>query len=179
VIFPGVPFVVIGRGLDFVWSATSSRADNIDVFAETLCGGDDAHYLFRGECRAMTVFNAGELVRFDERAPLRFRETVHGPVIGYATARGGARVALALQRSTRGRELRSAPRFLRAGLEPGDLRSRLPQDHVRDRVLVRLVLRGQPRHRNVLERPAPGARARHGSVAPDRSAPADSSGAGS
>jgi len=111
VIFPGVPFVVIGRGLDFVWSATSSRADNIDVFAETLCGGDDAHYLFRGECRAMTVFNAGELVRFDERAPLRFRETVHGPVIGYATARGGARVALALQRSTRGRELRSARAF--------------------------------------------------------------------
>jgi acyl-homoserine lactone acylase PvdQ len=111
VIFPGVPFVVIGRGLDFVWSATSSRADNIDVFAETLCGGDDAHYLFRGECRAMTVFNAGELVRFDERTPLRFRETVHGPVIGYATARGGACVALALQRSTRGRELRSAGAF--------------------------------------------------------------------
>jgi acyl-homoserine lactone acylase PvdQ len=111
VIFPGVPFVVIGRGLDFVWSATSSRADNIDVFAETLCGGDDTHYLFRGECRAMTVFNAGELVRFDERTPLRFRETVHGPVIGYATARGGARVALALQRSTRGRELRSAGAF--------------------------------------------------------------------
>ena len=111
VIFPGVPFVVIGRGLDFVWSATSSRADNIDVFAETLCGGDDAHYLFRGECRAMTVFNAGELVRFDERTPLRFRETVHGPVIGYATARGGSRVALALQRSTRGRELRSAGAF--------------------------------------------------------------------
>jgi acyl-homoserine lactone acylase PvdQ len=111
VIFPGVPFVVIGRGLDFVWSATSSRADNIDVFAETLCGGDDAHYLFGGECRAMTVFDAGELVRFDERTPLRFRETVHGPVIGYATVRGGARVALALQRSTRGRELRSAGAF--------------------------------------------------------------------
>ncbi|MDX6479480.1 MAG: hypothetical protein QOG29_2067, partial [Gaiellaceae bacterium] len=111
VIFPGVPFVVIGRGLDFVWSATSSRADNIDVFAETLCGGDDAHYFFGGECRAMTVFDAGELVRFDERTPLRFRETVHGPVIGYATVRGGARVALALQRSTRGRELRSAGAF--------------------------------------------------------------------
>jgi acyl-homoserine lactone acylase PvdQ len=111
VLFPGVPFVLVGRGLDFVWSATSSRADNIDVFAETLCGDDDAHYLVRGECRAMTVFNAGELVRFDERTPLRFRETVHGPVIGYATARGGARVALALQRSTRGREMRSVGSF--------------------------------------------------------------------
>lgn len=111
VIFPGVPFVVIGRGLDFVWSATSSRSDNIDVFAETLCGGDDAHYLFRGECRAMTVFDAGELVQGSEHTPVRFRETVHGPVTGYATTRGGQRVALALQRSTRGRELRSARAF--------------------------------------------------------------------
>jgi acyl-homoserine lactone acylase PvdQ len=111
VIFPGVPFVVIGRGLDFVWTATSSRADNIDVFAETLCGGDDAHYLVRGECRAMTVFDAGELVRFSDRTPLRFRETVHGPVVGYAQARGGGRVALALQRSTRGRELQSVLTF--------------------------------------------------------------------
>jgi acyl-homoserine lactone acylase PvdQ len=111
VLFPGVPFVVIGRGLDFVWSATSSRADNIDVFAETLCGGDDAHYVFRSECRAMTVFNAGELVRQDQRTPLRFRETVHGPVVGYGRTVAGVRVALALQRSTRGRELRSSRAF--------------------------------------------------------------------
>ncbi|MEP6978624.1 MAG: penicillin acylase family protein [Thermoleophilia bacterium] len=111
VLFPGVPFVVIGRGLDFVWSATSSRSDNIDVFAETLCGGDDAHYVFRGECRAMTTFNAGELVRQDDRTPLRFRETVHGPVVGYARTVAGARVALALQRSTRGRELQSSRTF--------------------------------------------------------------------
>jgi acyl-homoserine lactone acylase PvdQ len=37
-------------------------------------------------------------------------ETAHGPVIGYATA-GGKRVAISLQRSTRGRELLSSRAF--------------------------------------------------------------------
>ena len=59
-LFPGVPFVVIGRGLDDAWSATSSQADNTDAFVETLCG-DDTHYMYRANCRAMTTFNAGVL----------------------------------------------------------------------------------------------------------------------
>ena len=111
VIFPGVPFVVIGRGADFAWSATSSLADNIDLFAETLCGGDERHYLSLGECKAMTVFNAGTLKAAgvpDEN--VSFLETVHGPVQGYATV-GGKKVALTLQRSTRGRELLSTRAF--------------------------------------------------------------------
>jgi acyl-homoserine lactone acylase PvdQ len=33
-VFPGVPFVVMGRGRDFAWSATSSKADNTDLFVE-------------------------------------------------------------------------------------------------------------------------------------------------
>ena len=111
VIFPGVPFVVIGRGTDFAWSATSSQADNIDVFAESLCGGDERHYLHKGECKAMTLFDAGTLKAAgapDEK--VSFLETVHGPVQGYATV-GGRRVALSLQRSTRGREMLSARAF--------------------------------------------------------------------
>jgi acyl-homoserine lactone acylase PvdQ len=110
-LFPGVPFVVIGRGVDYAWSATSSQADNVDLFAETLCGGDDQHYLHNGTCRAMTRFDAG-LLRAPGRPdqPLSFLETVHGPVQGYATVRG-RRVAIALQRSTRGRELLSARAF--------------------------------------------------------------------
>jgi len=111
VIFPGVPFILIGRGADYAWSATSSQADNIDLFAETLCGGDDRHYLHKGECRAMTVFEAGTLKAAgapDEK--VSFLETVHGPVQGYATV-GGKKVAIALQRSTRGREMLSARAF--------------------------------------------------------------------
>ena len=110
-LFPGVPFVVIGRGKDYAWSATSSQADNIDLFAETLCGGDEAHYLYQGTCRAMTRFDAGVLraTGQPDRA-ISFLETVHGPVQGYATV-AGRRVAIALQRSTRGRELVSARAF--------------------------------------------------------------------
>jgi acyl-homoserine lactone acylase PvdQ len=110
VLFPGVPFVLIGRGKDFAWSATSSQADNIDVFAETLCG-DDRHYVYKGSCRAMTVFDAGTLSSSGAPdTPVRFLETVHGPVQGYATV-AGRRVALALARTTRGRELLSARPF--------------------------------------------------------------------
>ncbi len=110
VLFPGVPFVVIGRGIDDVWSATSSQADNTDVFIEALCG-DDTHYLYKGTCRAMTTFNAGALAQAGSPdQPVVFRETVHGPVEGYATV-GGKRVAVSLERSTRGRELLSTKSF--------------------------------------------------------------------
>jgi len=104
----GIPVILIGRGPDYAWSATSAGSDNIDVFAETLCGGDTRHYLYKGECRAMTRFDAG-LIRAGGQPdqPLVFWETVHGPVTGYATV-GGRKVALAASRSTRGRELASA-----------------------------------------------------------------------
>ena len=118
----GIPLVLIGRGPDFAWSATSAGSDNIDVFAETLCGGDSRHYLHKGECRAMTRFDAG-LIRGAGQPdqPLVFWETVHGPVTGFATV-GGRKVALAASRSTRGRELASALPLYRlntAGIRSG------------------------------------------------------------
>ena len=106
-LLPGLPLVLIGRGSDFAWSVTASQGDNIDIFAETLCG-DDLHYLYRGECREMTALDAGTLRSSglpDQRLQLRL--TVHGVVQGYATV-SGRRVALSLQRSTRGREVLSA-----------------------------------------------------------------------
>jgi acyl-homoserine lactone acylase PvdQ len=111
--FPGLSFyILLGRGKDFAWSATSANSDIVDQYVETLCGGDDVHYLYNGECRAMTTFDAG-LLRGTATQPDRqivFRETVHGPVAGYAT-HGGRRVALSTRRSTRGRELLSALAF--------------------------------------------------------------------
>ncbi len=104
---PGLPLVLIGRGPDFAWSLTSSQGDNVDIFAETLCG-DDLHYLYRNECREMTALEAGTLRSSglpDQRLQLRL--TVHGVVQGYATV-SGRRVALSLQRATRGREVLSA-----------------------------------------------------------------------
>src|SRR3989454_1479278 len=88
--FPGLSmYVLLGRGKDFAWSATSANSDIVDQYAETLCG-DDTHYLFKGECRAMTTFDAGVLKGngTEPDRKLEFRETVHGPVIGYARVKG-------------------------------------------------------------------------------------------
>ena len=108
-VFPGVPFVLIGRGPDFAWSATSSQADNIDLFVETLCS--DNHYLHRGQCEPMRRSLVGTLKTPGEPDKLvTYLETTHGPVVGYATV-DGERVAISMQRSTRGRELLSARAF--------------------------------------------------------------------
>ena len=111
--FPGISFgVLLGRGIDYAWSATSAGSDLVDEYVETLCGGDTA-YLYRGECRQMTTFDAGTIVGRpgEPDRQLVYRETVHGPVKGYATV-DGQRVAITSRRSTRGRELASLRFFL-------------------------------------------------------------------
>jgi acyl-homoserine lactone acylase PvdQ len=108
--FPGVPVVLIGRGPDFAWSATSSQADNLDLFVETLCD-DDTHYLYRGLCEPMRRFVAGTVkAQGEPDQEVSYYETSHGPVVGYATV-DGKRVAISAQRSTRGRELLSTRAF--------------------------------------------------------------------
>ncbi len=108
--FPGLGFYIeIGRGPDYAWSATSASSDLIDEFAETLCGGDTHHYMYKGQCLAMGTFDAGTLkgTGTTPDTELTYRTTVHGPVVGYATS-NGTKVAISLDRSTRGRELLSA-----------------------------------------------------------------------
>lgn len=107
VVFPGLPAVVIGRGADFAWSITSSQADSRDLFVERLCGGDDRHTLYKGQCVAMKHFVAGTLRSVaGPDVDVAYDETPHGPVVGYATV-AGERVAIAQRRSTRGREMLS------------------------------------------------------------------------
>ena len=109
-VFPGVPLVLIGRGPDFAWSATSSQADNLDLFVETLCE-DDIHYLYRGQCEPMRRFLVGTLkAQGQPDQQVSYYETTHGPVVGYAKV-AGKRVAISVQRSTRGRELLSTRAF--------------------------------------------------------------------
>ena len=109
-VFPGLPFVLVGRGPDFAWSATSSQADNVDLFVETLCT-DDRHYVYRGQCTTMRRFFAGTLrAQGTPDQPVAYYETTHGPVVGYASV-AGKRVAISAQRSTRGRELLSSKSF--------------------------------------------------------------------
>ncbi len=93
--FPG--YLLIGRGKDFAVTLTSASGDIVDQFAETLCGGSDEMYLYKGQCRQMERFDAGTL----DGEPVNFLRTVHGPVEGYATI-NGRRVAISSQRSSYG-----------------------------------------------------------------------------
>jgi acyl-homoserine lactone acylase PvdQ len=95
--FPG--YLLIGRGPDFATTLTSSSGDVIDQFAETLCGGSDHKYMYKGKCHSMHLFDAGTLAG----NPVRFYTTVHGPVIGYATV-NGRKVAISRQRSSYGKD---------------------------------------------------------------------------
>ncbi len=96
--FPG--YMLIGRGPDFANTLTSSSGDIIDQYAETLCGGSEKKYLYRGHCRSMQTFNAGTL----NGDPVKFLTTVHGPVIGYATTHG-REVAISYKRSSYGKDV--------------------------------------------------------------------------
>ena len=79
---------------------TSASGDIIDQFAETLCGGSDTKYEYKGKCRSMKPFDAGTL----NGDPVRFMTTVHGPVTGYATV-NGKKVAISSQRSSYGKDV--------------------------------------------------------------------------
>jgi acyl-homoserine lactone acylase PvdQ len=115
--FPGVSlYVLLGRGPNYAWSATSAGSDNTDQFLERLCepnGGtptrSSRYYVYRGSCRAMTTFNAGRFTG-PGGSEVVFRQTVHGPVSGTVTV-GGRPYAIATLRSTRGREGASALGF--------------------------------------------------------------------
>ena len=101
--FPG--YMLIGRGADFATTLTSAGADIVDQYAETLCGGSDTKYLYRGSCREMGTFDAGVL-KGSGGTPdkqVTFRTTVHGPVVGYATVHG-TKVAISSKRSDYGKE---------------------------------------------------------------------------
>jgi acyl-homoserine lactone acylase PvdQ len=96
--FPG--YLLIGRGEDFATTLTSASGDVIDQYAETLCGGSDTKYKYKGKCRQMKTFDAGTL----DGDPVSFETTVHGPVTGYATVKG-KKVAIASKRSSYGEDV--------------------------------------------------------------------------
>ena len=91
--FPG--YLLIGRGRNFATTLTSASGDVIDQYAETLCGGSDTSYLYKGKCLPMGTYDAGIL----DGNPAEFLTTVHGPVHGYATV-GGVKVAISEKRSS-------------------------------------------------------------------------------
>ena len=104
---PGLAmYILIGRTANYAWSLTSANHDVRDVFAERLCNPNgtaatraSTHYVYRGKCKALKDFDAGQLAG----KALRYKTSVHGPVIATATI-GGKPYALARKRSTFGRD---------------------------------------------------------------------------
>ena len=100
--FPG--YLLIGRGADFATTLTSANGDVIDEYAETLCDHSATRYMFNGKCLEMKSFNAGTLASKTGPIAVRFKTTVHGPVVGYATVHG-RRVAISRKRSSYGKDV--------------------------------------------------------------------------
>ena len=104
---PGLAmYLLLGRTQDYAWSLTSASHDVRDVFVEVLCEPDGSepttasqHYEHDGSCVAFDEFDAGTL----DGQPVRYRTSIHGPVVGTATTEGRP-VALSRQRSTFGRD---------------------------------------------------------------------------
>ncbi|HET9142815.1 penicillin acylase family protein [Actinophytocola sp.] len=123
--FPGISFyVLLGRGVDYSWSATSASQDITDSYAVDLCepgGGtptrDSMHYLFRGQCLPIEVLskrNSWTPNLADSTPAGSYTLTAQRTKLGLVTHRGtvaGRPVAFTSLRSTYLREGDSALGF--------------------------------------------------------------------
>jgi acyl-homoserine lactone acylase PvdQ len=101
---PGGPGdILIGRGQDHAWSLTSAGSDTNDQFVETLCGGSKVKYMYKGRCRKMGSVTAGNIAGAGG-GTVKYKTTVHGPVLGYAKS-GGKDVAITFKRSSYGKDI--------------------------------------------------------------------------
>ena len=130
-------YVLLGRGQDYAWSATSAGQDIIDTFAEKLCEPDGAdpgtdpdpgtidsmHYLYRGECRPIEVLENNQITNPNPGDPgpggtpeppqpynLEAQRTVHG-IVSHRGTVDGQPVAFTKLRSTYYHEADSARGF--------------------------------------------------------------------
>ena len=167
--FPGISFgVLLGRGIDYAWSATSAGSDLVDEYVETLCGGDTG-YLHRGECRQMTTFDAGTIVGRPGEPDPTARLPRDNPRAGEGVRDGRRPSASRSLRGARraGRELGVASLLPRPLDEPHPLGQGLRAGGGGHGAHVQLGLRRQSRHRSVHERPPSGAARDGGSGAAD------------
>ena len=124
--FPGVSlYVLLGRGPDYAWSATSAGQDIVDTFAEELCETDGSeatinstHYLYKGQCLPMDILTRTNNIvpnPADPSPPETYTLTAYRTVHGVVHKRGtvdGTPVAFVRQRSTYFHEADSARAFV-------------------------------------------------------------------
>jgi acyl-homoserine lactone acylase PvdQ len=134
--FPGISFyILLGRGVDYSWSATSAEQDITDSYAVPLCepnGGtptkDSMSYLFRGECspiEVLTKHNAWTPNLADSTPAGSYTLIAQRTKLGLVTHRGtvaGKPVIFTSLRSTYLREGDSALGF-QALNDPGQVNS--------------------------------------------------------
>ncbi|HET8642764.1 MAG TPA: penicillin acylase family protein [Pseudonocardiaceae bacterium] len=123
--FAGINFsVLLGRGQDYSWSATSAGQDITDTYAVRLCEPDgrpptlqSMHYLFRGQCLPMEVLrrqNSWSPSLADPTPAGSYTLEAQRTKLGLVSHRGtvaGAPVAFTRLRSTYFREANSALGF--------------------------------------------------------------------
>ena len=75
----GYPMHSIGRNNRLSWGATSLKVDDMDVYAEKVL--NSTHYVFGDEVLEFETFEEEFKIKGEESLRIRFRETVHGPVL--------------------------------------------------------------------------------------------------
>ena len=164
--------ILIGRGQDFAWSLTSAGSDLIDNYVETLCGGSKTKYRYKGKCRKMGTVDAGTIEG-------RAREVQHhGPRPGHGLREGRRQDASRSRASGRATARTSSGSSPFRDLTTGKVKSATTLAR-RDgdlAVHVQRRLRGRPRHRHVLGRPAAASATRGSTRACPPRAPASTSG---
>ena len=160
--FAGISmYVLLGRGQDYSWSATTSAQDIIDTFALPLCDPsgkpatkDSNYYAYQGQCLPMDTVerkNSWSPTVADGTAAgsytLRSYRTKYGPVLSRATV-GGKPVAYTPLRSSYFHEVDSLIGFQELN-DPGfvHIRGGLPKGRERRQLHVQLVLRRLEGHR--------------------------------
>ncbi|MCY4496708.1 MAG: penicillin acylase family protein [Rhodospirillaceae bacterium] len=84
---PGVAGIILGRNDRIAWGFTNLNADVQDLYVEKLATGDPNSYVTPDGPRPLAIHP--EVVHVRDADDLRFdaRETIHGPVISYASPR--------------------------------------------------------------------------------------------
>jgi len=81
VTIPGVPVVVIGHNDAVAWGFTNAMLDDADFYVEQTDSANPGNVLFRGKSVPMKVRTEVIYLGSDDSVEVRFRSTVHGPVV--------------------------------------------------------------------------------------------------
>ena len=77
----GAPSMLIGWNRDIAWGATAAKGDIVDLYRLEINPQNANEYLYDGSYRTMEVFNEEIALRNGTRIPIKYRNTVLGPVV--------------------------------------------------------------------------------------------------